>query len=53
MKIALEKYPKAKKCFLNHWNFEPSIIKVPRTNIVTEQCIKVMTELWDASRSDI
>ncbi|OAF71329.1 hypothetical protein A3Q56_00929 [Intoshia linei] len=53
MKIALEKYPKAKKCFLNHCNFEPPIIKVPRTNIVAEQSIKVMTELWDSYRSDI
>ena len=37
--------PKAMKCFSTHWKNKPSIIDIPRANIITERAVKLIKEV--------
>ena len=39
------KCSKAVNCFSTHWKREPSVLEVPRSNIVAERGVKLMEEL--------
>ena len=43
---------KAIKCFETHWVNKPSIIDVPRSNIVAERAVKIMENIYATCRSD-
>ena len=54
LSIAIEnlKCPPAMKCFKTHWSFQESRIAVPRTNIIAERGVKLMTELKGTCKHD-
>ena len=43
---------KAVKCFSTHWKKEPSLLDVPRSNIVAERAVKLMEEVRATCKSD-
>jgi hypothetical protein len=43
---------KSIKCFKTHWVKEPSIIDVPRSNIVAERAVKIMEDIRSTCKSD-
>ena len=44
--------PKGMKCFSTHLKNEPSIIDIPRCNIVAERAIKLMEEVLGTCKTD-
>ena len=50
--VSALKCSKAVTCFSTHWNKEPSVLDVPRSNIVAEQAVKVMEELHATCKTD-
>jgi hypothetical protein len=50
--ISKLKCPKAVKCFSNHWKKEPSVLDVPRSNIVAERAVKLMEEVHSTCKTD-
>jgi len=50
--VSALKCSKAVTCFSTHWNKEPSVLDVPRSNIVAERAVKVMEELHATCKTD-
>lgn len=50
--IVKVKCPKAMKCFSTHWRKEPSVLDVPRSNIVAERAVKLMEEVHSTCKTD-
>lgn len=46
------KCSKAVNCFSTHWKREPSVLDVPRSNIVAERGVKLMEELHATCKTD-
>ena len=44
--------PNAVKCFSTHWKNEPSVLDVPRSNIVAERAGKLMEEVHSTCKTD-
>lgn len=42
----------ALKCLKNHWSRSPSVLDVPRTNMIAERAVKVMEELSKICKKD-
>ena len=47
----LKPYKKALHSLENHWEQEPSVLNIPRSNQCAERAIKVMQELYAACRN--
>ena len=43
---------KAIKCFKTHWVTQPSVIDVPRSNIVAEKVVKTLENIYVTCKSD-
>lgn len=50
--ISQLKCPKALKSFSTHWKKEPSVLDVPRSNIVAERGVKLMEEVHSTCKTD-
>lgn len=50
--ISQLKCPKAVKCFSTHWKKEPSVLNVPRSNIVAERAVKLMDDVRSSCKTD-
>ena len=46
------KCSKAVKCLSTNWKQEPSVLDVPRSNIVAERAVKLMEELHATCKTD-
>lgn len=42
----------ALKCLKTHWNKEPSVLDIPRSNMIAERAVKVMEELSKICKKD-
>jgi hypothetical protein len=47
----LKKFKKAPNVLANHWNNQPSVINIPRSNQCAERAVKVMKELYNSCKN--
>ncbi|XP_067625199.1 protein dissatisfaction [Eurosta solidaginis] len=50
--VAKLKAAKALKSFTTHWKAKPSVLDVPRSNIVAERAVKLMEEIHSTCKTD-